>query len=1014
MMGLSSWLRALCNRSQAAKIVLPSSVSKSLALPQWGRSHSLGRRLFFVVAALSWIWVAHSPIVTAQTKKPVPRGDVAFAKGSIWRGVLTDKAGKTSEVEVQVTERRGTEFQGKFLSGGKLIREIKGIVSNNRVSWLGIKGGGEPNIGVFEGNRLEITYGPGGKGNGRMVLSLDTGDPTETPVQEDPTRAELLAATDFQKRGISFLKVFGQKSWKDFSPGKVVGSRGYHVAGVVVDRSSQPNRIYIADAGNNRILGFRSDASQTADLVFGQPDEFSGAPNGNAMLGKFGPTARDKLCLLDVPGNMNVSEQFVSFHLDVDGEGNLVVPDFHNNRVLLYRKPFGPKDGSGAGDVLPDFVIGQPDFELNGINRGMGKNRRDAGSLFLGTWTRCVSSTIDPNGNIWVADVGNRRVLRFPKGKATADLVLGQPDFTTAEIDTARSGRRGQPGTEELAFCRLPQLARINPDTGELYVLDDDVRGDEQMRILVFKPPFRNGMAAARTLEVQQPREGDFANGFVLRRSYGFTFNTYKSDEWVDQAKTARYRDGLLWLHCANANPNLGHGGRTVLVDQAGRVLAAVGCPNVATLGGVGGDEQPYRTKNGCGAIGLTSDNHIYLADQSREHVARFELPLKTSSERSSPPPAKDGLLGTGKPEISHYSYANAMSAGRFHTNMNGVLAIGDQLIVRDDRRYLVWNNYLHKPDGCDADIIVGQPSGDAITRRNTIVTGSQMAIDSRNRMWAAGEHGRLHLLQLPLKAGSTILRDNIPLYWADEPEKEVDHDIDEALDFEPKTGRLWVFDRRNKRLLRIKNPDEWQKKLFVDAVLGQVDKTGNRMNRGSRIPDASTIGAPNCIRFDKQGNLFVVDDNDEGIPNGRVIAYAAEDIASINTMFPATKARWVWCVEGFDKAHPDIHRLHSGLVLPHYPLAVTINSKGEMVIANGGAWDEQEWNGAKRQIRQLFLFRKPFAKSTPDAVIELPLGYPADIRFDADDNLIVKDSAYHRLAIINYHRDPAWLNEIK
>src|SRR6202012_1685534 len=45
---------------------------------------------------------------------------------------------------------------------------------------------------------------------------------------------------------------------------------------VVVDASSNPSPLYIADSGNNRILGFRNAASftngQFADLVIGQPD----------------------------------------------------------------------------------------------------------------------------------------------------------------------------------------------------------------------------------------------------------------------------------------------------------------------------------------------------------------------------------------------------------------------------------------------------------------------------------------------------------------------------------------------------------------------------------------------------------------------------------------------------------------------------------------------------------------------------------------------------------------------
>ena len=45
---------------------------------------------------------------------------------------------------------------------------------------------------------------------------------------------------------------------------------------------------------------------------------------------------------------------------------------------------------------------------------------------------------LDPQGNLWVADAGNNRVLRFPASQLAAgtiepaaDLVLGQPDFVS-------------------------------------------------------------------------------------------------------------------------------------------------------------------------------------------------------------------------------------------------------------------------------------------------------------------------------------------------------------------------------------------------------------------------------------------------------------------------------------------------------------------------------------------------------------------------------------------------------
>src|SRR5215472_3360591 len=58
---------------------------------------------------------------------------------------------------------------------------------------------------------------------------------------------------------------------------------------VAVDRSVTPNRLYVADAGNHRVLGWRSiDALKNgspADLVIGQPDFLSwGSECNNAAV----------------------------------------------------------------------------------------------------------------------------------------------------------------------------------------------------------------------------------------------------------------------------------------------------------------------------------------------------------------------------------------------------------------------------------------------------------------------------------------------------------------------------------------------------------------------------------------------------------------------------------------------------------------------------------------------------------------------------------------------------------
>ena len=243
---------------------------------------------------------------------------------------------------------------------------------------------------------------------------------------------------DFYGKPVRFLKLFGQTRWGDTSPGRVTGGKIFHSAGVVVDRGATPNHIYVADTGNNRILGFLSYASTNAELVFGQPDAFSGAANGDGNLGFDGPTMRTNLCLLNYPENPNVAEQWMRLNFDVDAAGNLYVPDFYNNRVLVYLAPFSDDKSGGQGDTVPDRVLGQENWASNAVNRGLGPNARDERSLFI-SWgnpagfdhvsARGVS--VDTNGNVWVADTFNSRVLRFPPGATNADLVLGQANFTS-------------------------------------------------------------------------------------------------------------------------------------------------------------------------------------------------------------------------------------------------------------------------------------------------------------------------------------------------------------------------------------------------------------------------------------------------------------------------------------------------------------------------------------------------------------------------------------------------------
>lgn len=833
-----------------------------------------------------------------------------------------------------------------------------------------------------------------------------------------PTKSILAQSTQgFYGKQLSFIKLYGQRNFQESAYGDVTASQMHHAAGLAIDTSGTQPRVYVVDAGNNRILGFSSltGMAPAASLVLGQVTFQGSACNWDNNTGYFGTVNERTLCLAPFPAGTNIEEYSMRISIDVDADGNVYVPDLWNNRVLRYNQPFSPSTANGAGDSVADFVWGQPDFISNKVNITGDPDTVSAQSLFLGkrdgfdhVSLRGVS--VDSQGNVWIADSYNFRVLRFPPGSKTADLVIGQPNFSNLpSLGTAYAACQSDPLTRSLNTICAPTLARVDPQTGKLYVLDESAPGFIT-RILVYSPPFTNGMSADRILIPQQT--GTFVNWpepYVFRAN-GFIFNTYKQ---------GIYSQGLMWINERDAR-------RTILIDDQGTILKVVGAPDGNTRGCeydryrvCGGDIfQNYNLcwQGGSPGIAMTGSGgspQLFLADEHFHRIARIDLPYNTSifNGASCVPQPTQGLM----PGI----IPNTISPQLINGSSVGLVVAGNQLIVKDRERYMIWNDYL--ANTTSSPVILGQSTGDAWIPKD-MGSRSQHAVDDHNRMWYVGPRGSIRVYQLPLSASSIPIAQVDTLYWADAPSQAVQtNTFESAIAFDPFNKAIWLTDHVNNRVLRISNYNAVATggSLLVDAVLGQPNKQSVLCNVTQESgwiapgpPTARSLCNPQFLEFDRSGNFYIVENTYECHGNNRIIMYEASDIASISSMFPMTAAKKVFVRSSLTE---QASCNQSTVNAPYSPVSIAFDSNNHMIVGNDGYYSDEK----DRAWRQLWYYCNPIKRDAtgayiqgqvPDAYVHLPMGSSGEIAFDQYDNLIVQDHSWARVWAVNYYKDPSLL----
>lgn len=206
--------------------------------------------------------------------------------------------------------------------------------------------------------------------------------------------------------GQAALSVLGKPDFTNSTANGPAANELNQPEGIAIDPVTK--KFFVSDRGSNRVLRFTTTAAYrtgaAAEAVFGQADFISGLAN------RGGATAANTL---NAPRSIHV-----------DASGRLWVADDSNNRVLRFDGASSKGSGSNA-----DAVLGQLNFTSSGTATTQSGMTSPTGVI------------TDPAGNLYVADYGNNRVLIFynvaAKGNgANADRVLGQAGFLTNTFGT--------------------------------------------------------------------------------------------------------------------------------------------------------------------------------------------------------------------------------------------------------------------------------------------------------------------------------------------------------------------------------------------------------------------------------------------------------------------------------------------------------------------------------------------------------------------------------------------------
>lgn len=225
----------------------------------------------------------------------------------------------------------------------------------------------------------------------------------------------------------------------------------------------------------------------------------------------------------------------------------------------------------------------------------------------------------------------------------------------------------------------------------------------------------------------------------------------------------------------------------------------------------------------------------------------------------------------------------------------------------------------------------------------------------------------------------------------SDPPTSRSLYEVD-GVAIDPTTGKLFVSESGNHRILRFSSTAAYQTFAEAEAIFGQPDFTSDQPNRGG-TPSAVTLDTPTTLCFDPEGNLWVGDSF-----NARVLRF---DNASAKPQFGAVADGVIGQPDFVSNTPATNSTGDSGFI---EPVGVAVDSNGNLyVLENGNAPRILRFENAKNvsgdvaaasYLGSINGSNEFVPGVTPTSFSSTPYG----ICVDAADRLWVADASNHRV----------------